>query len=112
MLAWTIYVSFLGAAALMLLPKKNAPLARGVALMTAIVGLIIALSGLAGQRTGELITVAQYTWIPTLGIQYHLAADGISLVLVLLTGIVAVAEFCFRGTSNIARMSSSRSSSR
>ena len=95
MLAWTIYVSFLGAAALMLLPKKNAPLARGVALMTAIVGLIIALSGLAGQRTGELITVAQYTWIPTLGIQYHLAADGISLVLVLLTGIVAVAGILF-----------------
>ena len=50
---------------------------------------------MAGQRTGELVTVAQYAWIPTLGIQYHLAADGISLVLVLLTGIVAVAGILF-----------------
>ena len=51
MLAWTIYISFLGAAVLMLLPKKNAPLARGVALLTAIAGLIIALAWI-GQGSG------------------------------------------------------------
>ncbi|MEY2429683.1 MAG: NADH-quinone oxidoreductase subunit, partial [Verrucomicrobiota bacterium] len=33
--------------------------------------------------------------IPSLGIQYHLAADGISLVLVLLTGAAAVAGILF-----------------
>ena len=95
MLAWTIYISFLGAAILMLLPKKNASLARGVALLTAIAGLVIALRGLVEQKSGELVTVAQYTWIPSLGIQYHLAADGISLVLLLLTGVVAVAGILF-----------------
>jgi NADH-quinone oxidoreductase subunit M len=29
-----------------------------------------------------------HTWIPSLGVQYHLGVDGLSLVLVLLTGIV------------------------
>src|SRR5207302_6248886 len=35
------------------------------------------------------------SWVPTLGIEYHLAADGISLILVLLTGIAAVAGILF-----------------
>jgi NADH-quinone oxidoreductase subunit M len=34
-------------------------------------------------------------WIPDLGIEYHLAADGISLTLVLLTGVAAVAGILF-----------------
>ena len=34
-------------------------------------------------------------WIPSLGIEYHLAADGISLTLVLLTGIIAVTGVLF-----------------
>ena len=34
-------------------------------------------------------------WIPSLGIQYHLAADGISLTLVLLTGIIAITGILF-----------------
>jgi NADH-quinone oxidoreductase subunit M len=34
-------------------------------------------------------------WIPSLGIRFHLAADGISLTLVLLTGLAAVAGILF-----------------
>lgn len=95
MLAWTIYVSFLGAALLMLLPKNSESLARAVALLTAIAGLLVVLWELAQHPTGELFTVAQIAWIPSLGIEYHLAADGISLTLVLLTGIVAVCGILF-----------------
>ena len=40
-------------------------------------------------------TISESPWIPSLGIQYHLAADGISLTLVLLTGIAAVAGVLF-----------------
>src|SRR5271165_6115719 len=95
MLAWTIYVSFLGAALIMLLPRIGAPIARAVALMTAIAGLLIALQVLAAHRTGELFDVVRVPWIPSLGIEYHLAADGISMVLVILTGIVAIAGILF-----------------
>ena len=39
--------------------------------------------------------MADHPWIPTLGISYHLAADGISLAMLLLTGIIAVAGVLF-----------------
>ena len=42
-----------------------------------------------------MATVVRVPWIPSLGIEYHLAADGISMLLLLLTGIVAVAGILF-----------------
>ena len=41
MLAWTIYISFIGAAVLLLLPKGSAAAARILALLTAIGGFEI-----------------------------------------------------------------------
>ena len=95
MLAWTIYISFVGAAALALMPKASARTARVIALMAAISGFAIALVGAWRAAPGEMVTVTRVAWIPSLGIEYHLAADGISLTLLLLTGIVAVAGILF-----------------
>ena len=95
MLAWTIYISFLGALALLLLPKASTTAARVLALLVAVAGFGIALNAFLTHRTGELITVARHPWIPALGIEYHLAADGISLCLILLTGIVAITGILF-----------------
>ena len=95
MLAWTIYISFFGALLQLLLPKGNNTLARALALLTALAGLCIAVSSFAQHRTGELLTVANCAWIPALGIRFHLAADGISLSLILLTGIVALTGVLF-----------------
>src|SRR5580658_8186162 len=95
MLAWTIYVSFLGAVAVTLASGKSPALIRALALLTTLAGLGIAIVAVAHDRSGQLITVARTPWIPSLGIEYHLAADGISLVLVLLTGIAAVAGVLF-----------------
>ena len=95
MLAWTIYISFLGALAALLMPKRSPAAARIVALLTAIAGFVIALSAFLHGGAGELKTVALIPWIPSLGISYHLAADGITLCLVLLTGVVAVAGVLF-----------------
>jgi NADH-quinone oxidoreductase subunit M len=94
MLAWTIYISFLGASALILLPRRPA-MARMIALLAAISTCAIALTAFLQQRTGELITVTRVPWIPSLGIEYHLAADGISLSLILLTGVIAVTGILF-----------------
>ena len=91
MLAWTIYISFAGALAVLLLPKS---LARVVSLLAALAGFGIALRAfLAGPAT--MHTITRVPWVPGLGIEYHLAADGISLCLVLLTGIVAIAGILF-----------------
>ncbi|MHB8389349.1 MAG: complex I subunit 4 family protein [Acidobacteriaceae bacterium] len=95
MLAWTIYISFLGALALLLLPKGSAALARILALLAAVVAFAITLTYFLEHRTGEMLTVTDASWVPSLGIRYHLAADGISIVLLLLTGIIAVTGILF-----------------
>jgi len=95
MLAWTIYISFLGAVGLLLLPKSSVASARILALLTAIAGFAITLAAFAQHRTGELQTIIRVPWIPALGIEYHLAADGISLTLILLTGIIAITGVLF-----------------
>jgi NADH-quinone oxidoreductase subunit M len=100
MLAWTIYISFIGVLVLMLLPKGNAALARTVALLAALGSFAVALAAFATDFAGDygkvpIIPVTSVPWIPSLGIHYHLAADGISLTLVLLTGLAAVAGILF-----------------
>src|SRR5450756_337514 len=95
MLAWTIYISFLGALAVLLLPGRSAVAIRATALLAAIVPFVLAVMAFAHHPTGEMVTVTRHEWIPSLGIGFHLAADGISLVLVLLTGIIAIAGVLF-----------------
>ena len=96
MLAWTIYISFLGVVVLMLLPRDDARSARKVALLTAIAGFAVALIGAMQQgNPGEIATITKSSWIPSLGANYHLAADGISLTLVVLTGLAAIAGILF-----------------
>ncbi len=100
MLAWTIYISFLGVVVLMLLPKGNARAARTVAMLAATAGFLVALAGFIDRfqspdSVDPIATVIRVHWIPSLGIEYHLAVDGISLTLVLLTGLAAVAGILF-----------------
>jgi NADH-quinone oxidoreductase subunit M len=95
MLAWTIYISFLGALALLLLPKGSIAAARLLALLVAIAGFAISIATLISHHDGLLFTITDHSWIPSLGIRYHLAADGISLTLVLLTGLIAITGVLF-----------------
>jgi NADH-quinone oxidoreductase subunit M len=95
MLAYTIYLSFAGALVLALLPRAAAKFARIFALLVAVAGLAVALAGFASAGAQGPVQVANLAWVPSMGIHYALAADGISRVLVLLTGIAAVAGILF-----------------
>src|SRR6266702_768853 len=95
MLAWTIYLSFAGALAEALLPKGRAGLARGLALVVALAGLVVALVGFAQGAGQGRVTLVDVPWVPSMGTHFTLAADGISRVLVLLTGLAAVAGVLF-----------------
>jgi len=99
MLAWTIYITFIGVLVLMLLPRDNARAARIVALLTAIIGCAIAFVGSIQQvqqvDPGQVTTIVKVPWIPAIGANYYLAADGISLMLVVLTGLAAIAGILF-----------------
>ena len=95
MLAWTIYLSFAGALVEALLPKKKAGLARGFALLIAAAGFAVAIAGFASGMGQGRTTITDVLWVPSMGIHYMLAADGISRVLVLLTGLAATAGVLF-----------------
>jgi len=94
-MAWAIYISFAGALISALLPKGKPALARWWALTVTVAGLAIAVAGYAaGMGQGRQVFV-DALWVPSMGIHYLLAADGISRVLVLLTGIASVAGVLF-----------------
>ena len=95
MLAWTVYISFLGVLVLMLLPKTAVREARAVGFFSALGGLLVALVGFIDFKAGEILTISKCPWVPSLGIEYHLAADGVSMTLLLLTGLAAVGGILF-----------------
>ncbi len=97
MLAWTIYLTFAGALLEALLPKDKRVLARWLALTVAVAGLVLAVMGFAAGAANhfERAVIVDVPWVSGMGIHYLLAADGISLVVVLLTGLAAVAGVLF-----------------
>src|SRR5438128_4745655 len=94
MIAWTIYITFAGAVILLFLPRF---IARWIALLTAIGGLAISLSAFFCDDVdlAHFKTIVRVPWVPMLGMNYHLAVDGISLTMTLVTGLVAVASILF-----------------
>jgi NADH-quinone oxidoreductase subunit M len=92
----TIYISFAGAVLALVAGMRAAMTARVVALLTALTSFGVTLYAASGFTPGPgLQTLVDRVWVPQLGIHYHLAADGISLTLVVLTGIAAVAGILF-----------------
>src|SRR5215210_1060786 len=96
MLAWTIYISFIGAALVALVPAEKLVLARITALVSALFGFAVTLAAIVqGHAIAELKDVINVPWIAAIGARFHLAADGISVTLLLLTGIAAIAGILF-----------------
>jgi len=95
-LPWTIYLSFAGSALALVAGARSAANARWVALLTALAGGVVSLFAAREFTPGPgLQTIVNLPWIPELGIRYHLAADGISLTMVVLTGLAATAGILF-----------------
>src|SRR5690606_27167970 len=92
----TIYVSFAGALIALAVGARSASAARWTALVTALAGWAITLLAAANfTPSAGIQTLVDTSWIPQLGIRYQLGADGISLTLVVLTGLAAVAGILF-----------------
>ena len=94
MIAWTIYITFAGAIMLLVVPRG---FARWIALVTAAAGFAISLATFFCDDIdlAHFTTVVRVPWVPALGINYHLAVDGISLTLVLVTGLAAISAVLF-----------------
>lgn len=73
----------------LLLARTSPVTARAAALgMTALVTLVLFGFTPAIASSGGFQFEERYDWLATIGLEYHLAVDGISLVFLLLTGIV------------------------
>src|SRR5207249_2888434 len=94
MIAWTIYITFAGAIVLLVLPRV---FARWIALVTVAAGFAVSLATFFCDDVdlAHFTTIVRIPWIPALGMNYHLALDGISLTLVLVTGIAALSAVLF-----------------
>ncbi|MEP6698606.1 MAG: NADH-quinone oxidoreductase subunit M [Verrucomicrobiota bacterium] len=94
MIAWTIYLTFAGAILLLFLPRV---LARWIALLTTSASLAISLGAFFCDDipSAPFSTIIQVPWVPMLGMNYHLAVDGISLTLILVTGLTAISAVLF-----------------
>src|SRR5436309_663007 len=94
MIAWTIYITFAGAIVLLVLPRV---FARWIALVTAAAGFAVSLATFFCDDLdlAHFTAIVRVPWVPALGMNYHLALDGISLTLVLVTGIVAISAVLF-----------------
>jgi len=89
-LSLLILVPLLGALIIIGLGADQKRLARALGLGCSFVSLILALAIWSKfvPGSGELQFEEVHTWIPSIGVQYHLGMDGLSLVLVLLSAIV------------------------
>jgi NADH-quinone oxidoreductase subunit M len=93
MIAWTIYATFAGAILALILPRFCA---RWIALAAAVAGFGIGLSAFFSRTNFALWkTVINLPWVPSLGMNYHLAADGISLTMIAVTGLTATCAVLF-----------------
>src|SRR3984893_16707901 len=95
MIAWTIYLTFAGAIVLLFAPRV---LARWIALATTAAGFatsLIAFFQIPIVDLAHFKTIVRVPWVPMLGMEYHLALDGISLTLVLVTGLTALRAVLF-----------------
>jgi len=71
---------------------RNAPLARGLALLGALAGLLVTLPLYTGfdKTTSAMQFVELAPWITPFNINYHLGVDGISMLFVLLNSFITV----------------------
>ena len=72
------------------LPERNRGAARFLALAAASVSLVLSVLvfALYDRSVGGFQFENQFTWLPSLGISFHVGVDGISAPMVLLTGVV------------------------
>lgn len=91
-LVWLILIPFIGGIVAWLAARWRAQASRWIALIAIALDLVLAFVLWAQNynSTARWLVDFQQPWIPSFGISIHLALDGLSLLLVLLTGLLGV----------------------
>ncbi len=108
MLSMLVLLPIIAGIVLGLAPIKKAPVAAAIGIFVSLVTLGIGLAILAGFQadSAQLQLTERFSWIASLGIDYHLAVDGLSIWLVVLTGLlsaIAVGYGALNITSDLKR---------
>src|ERR1041384_3814657 len=95
LLSIVLFAPLAALAVLFLIPGKNKDLLRIWSNLAAFAGFLISLPLISRFRTGApgFQFEERVSWIPTLGVNYHIGIDGISLLLLILTtlmGFIAI----------------------
>ncbi|HET8628991.1 MAG TPA: NADH-quinone oxidoreductase subunit M [Thermomicrobiales bacterium] len=95
------YLPLLGAVILFAVPRLSAAAARWVALVTSLVTLVVSLLLLTGGAPGtaQMQFVEDVNWLPGVGVHYHFGADGLSILLIILTTLLTVVSVLASWTS-------------
>ncbi len=89
-LGWTTLLPLLGAILVMLVPKEEEAIHRGIGFTTAVITFVVSLfifQDFDFSKAGFQLEINR-PWVTSLGINFHLGVDGISLWLVLLTTLM------------------------
>jgi NADH-quinone oxidoreductase subunit M len=87
LLGWVTLLPLFGAALVMLVPREEESIHRGLGLLASLATFLVSLLMLGGFDAGQAGFQMEInrSWIAPLGIHFHLGVDGISLWLVMLT---------------------------
>ena len=96
MLTIAIFAPLVGAATLFLIPAGRTALIRGTAIGVSLVPMaLLILAWTRFGSTGGFELVESAAWIPTMGVQYIVGVDGISLPLAAMTALIFVASIAY-----------------
>jgi NADH-quinone oxidoreductase subunit M len=90
-LTLAVFLPLLGALVMMLVPRADESAHKAIALVSslAVFGVLVAIAlAFDYDSSGELQFVVDKEWIPVIDSRYHIGIDGISLPLLLLTGLI------------------------
>jgi NADH:ubiquinone oxidoreductase subunit 4 (subunit M) len=88
LLTLMIFLPLIGALALALLPDRRTWRWAAASMSGVVLALGVALAAQFDWGSGALQFEERTPWIPSLGASYHLAVDGLSLPLILLTALL------------------------
>jgi len=91
-LTWIIFLPMLGILPLLIIGKTHKNALRWVALLTTTADFILSLFLVSGFKggTSDFQFIEKLPWIKSVGIEYHVGVDGISILLILLTTFISV----------------------
>ncbi len=81
-------IPFIGALLVALLPSQRAARTLGLAFLLGALAVAGAIALSYDRAVGGLQFVEHHTWIPSLGVEYFVGADGLTLMLLLLTTLI------------------------